>query len=55
MDKILDRFKEPSSYAALSGVLAMGGVIIPNDLWQTIAMLGCGACGAIGFIKGEKK
>ena len=51
---ILDRFKEPSSYAALTGVLAMVGVIIPNDLWQSITMIGCGVCGAIGFFAKEK-
>ena len=54
MDKIIERFKEPSSYAALSGVLAMAGVIIPNDLWQNVALIGCGLCGAVGFFKGEK-
>lgn len=51
---ILDRFKEPSSYAALTGVLAMVGVMIPNDLWQSITMIGCGICGAIGFFAKEK-
>ena len=55
MDKIIERFKEPSSYAALSGVLAMAGVIIPKDLWQNVALIGCGLCGAVGFFKGEKK
>jgi hypothetical protein len=55
MDKIIERFKEPSSYAALSGVLAMVGVAVPSDLWQSIVMIGCGIAGAIGFFKGEKK
>ena len=31
MMQIIDRFKEPSSYAALSGVLAMVGVVIPSE------------------------
>ena len=53
--ELMDRFKEPSSYAALSGVLAMVGVAIPNDLWQSIVMIGCGVAGALGFFKGEKK
>jgi len=54
MIQIIDRFKEPSSYAALSGVLAMVGVVIPSDLWQSIVMLGCGISGVLGFFMKEK-
>jgi len=52
---IITRFKEPSSYAALTGVLAMVGVIIPNDLWQSVVMVCCGLSGVIGFFMKEKK
>jgi uncharacterized membrane protein YccC len=54
MNHILDRFKEPSSYAALAGVLAMIGVTIPVDLWQNIIMIACGASGVVGFFMSEK-
>jgi hypothetical protein len=55
MTELINRFKEPSSYAALTGVLAMIGVIIPNDLWQSIIMVCCGASGVLGFFMKEKK
>lgn len=55
MDKIMERFKEPSSYAALSGVLAMGSMMMPSELLQNVALIACGLCGAVGFFKGEKK
>ena len=53
MNHIICRFREPSSYAALAGVLAMVGVIAPVGIWQTIAMLACAASGVIGFVLGE--
>ena len=53
MNLIICRFREPSSYAALAGVLAMVGVIAPIGTWQTIAMLACAASGVIGFVLGE--
>ena len=55
MNNIIERFKEPSSYSAIAAVLAMCGVIIPSDLWQSIIMLGCGASGVAGFLLKEKK
>ena len=45
MNRIINRFKEPSSYAALAGVLAMVGITVPVELWQNIVMLACGAAG----------
>jgi uncharacterized membrane protein YccC len=54
MTHILNRFKEPSSYAALAAVLAMIGISIPVDLWQNIIMIACGASGVAGFFMSEK-
>ena len=53
MTHIISRFKEPSSYAALAGVLAMVGISIPVELWQNIVMLACGASGVVGFFMSE--
>ena len=39
MTNIIARFKEPSSYSAISAVLAMCGIMVPSDLWQSIVML----------------
>jgi len=55
MTNLIERFKEPSSYSAIAAVLAMCGVIIPSDLWQSIVMIGCGISGAAGFLIKEKK
>ena len=54
MQELMNRFKEPSSYAALSGVFALLGIMVPSDLWQSVVMLCCGAAGAIGFFIREK-
>ena len=51
----MNRLKEPSSYAALSGVFAMLGIMVPSDLWQSVVMVCGGAAGAIGFFVVEKK
>jgi len=53
MNHIISRFKEPSSYAALAGVLAMIGISVPVELWQNIVMLACGASGVVGFFMSE--
>ena len=55
MQQLILRFKEPSSYSAIAAVLAMVGVIVPSDLWQSIVMIGCGAAGALGYFVKEKK
>lgn len=54
MFDIISRFKEPSSYSAIAAVMAMIGVIIPSDLWQSIVMIGCGVAGAFGFFMKER-
>lgn len=54
MAEIINRFKEPSSYAALCGVLAMVGMMVPAQ-YQTVMMLGCAVAGAVGFFASEKK
>ena len=53
MNRIISRFKEPSSYAALAGVLAMVGISVPVELWQNIVMLACGVSGVVGFFMSE--
>ena len=39
MVELMNRLKEPSSYAALSGVFAMLGIMVPSDLWQSVVMV----------------
>ncbi len=54
MQKIIDRFKEPSSYAALAAVLALVGVQIPDELWGYAVQALSGLFGVIGFFMREK-
>ena len=55
MDKIMARLKEQSSYSAIATVCAMGCIIVPNSMWQTICLIGCGVAGVAGFWMSEKK
>jgi uncharacterized membrane protein YccC len=55
MNAIVERFKEPSSYSAIAAVLAMIGIIVPSDLWQSVVLIGCGVSGLLGFWLREKK
>lgn len=54
MSRILDRLKEPSSYAAVAAVLAMIGVNIDTELWQYIVGGASALAGMAGFFLGEK-
>jgi len=53
MNNIINRFREPSSYAALAAVFAMVGIMVPADLWQNVVMIACGVAGVAGFFMGE--
>ena len=55
MSVLIERFKEPSSYSAIAAVLAMVGIIVPSDLWQSVVLAGCGVAGILGFWLREKK
>ena len=55
MSALIERFKEPSSYSAIAAVLAMVGIIVPSDLWQSVVLVGCGVAGVLGFWIKEKK
>lgn len=52
--KLLDRFSEPSSYAGLTGILAIAGVVIPGGLVQSVIYLAAGICGVVSIILKEK-
>ncbi len=55
MNAITERFKEPSSYSAIAAVLAMVGLHVPADVWQSVVLVGCGVAGILGFWLREKK
>ena len=53
MSKLLDRLREPSSYAAVAAVLAMAGINIDTVLWQYIVGAASALAGMAGFFLGE--
>lgn len=51
--KLVDRFKEPSSWAALAAGLGTIGLSLPGGLVQAISLVGAGVCCAFGFFMKE--
>ena len=54
MHAIISRFKEPSSYAALTGVLALVGINVDPGLMQQISTALAALAGVAGFFLGER-
>ena len=54
MQAIISRFKEPSSYAALTGVLAFVGINVDPGLMQQISTALAAIAGIAGFFLKEK-
>lgn len=54
LQKLLDRFKEPSSWTALMGMLAGVGFVVPDGIAQSITFAGAAICCALGFCLKEK-
>ncbi|MGH6954160.1 MAG: hypothetical protein ACREGL_08265 [Alphaproteobacteria bacterium] len=54
MKTLLQRLREPSSYAAIAAVLAMIGVNIDEGLWRDAVMAATGLAGILGVMLREK-
>jgi len=54
MKALLQRLREPSSYAAIAAVLAMIGVNIDEGLWRDVVMAATGLAGILGVTLREK-
>lgn len=52
--KLIDRFKEPSSWSALATGAALVGVSIPSSWMQVVAFVGSGVCIALGILLKEQ-
>jgi hypothetical protein len=50
---ILNRFKEPSSWAGLAGMALAAGVSAPA--FAAVSLIGAGICGALAVILPENK
>jgi len=52
---ILNRFKEPSSWAAIAGALALAGIDAQAwGGWQYVVWIGAGAAGLLAVLLPEK-
>lgn len=51
---LINRFKEPSSYAAVAAVLALVGINIDAELWGYIVSACAALAGVFGFFMKEK-
>ena len=51
--KLIDRFKEPSSWSALAAGLGTIGVIVPSNIVQVISLFGAAVCVALGVLMKE--
>lgn len=49
---LLERFKEPSSWAGFAGLAAAAGVSAPA--YSVIATVGAALCGAVAFVLRER-
>ncbi len=54
MKYIVDRLKEPSSWAGLGAILAVVGVNLDGQLLQAVAGLGAAIAGLLSFFIVEK-
>lgn len=52
---IAQRFKEPSSWAGITGIVAMAGFQLSGGVAQDISFIGAGICGLIAFFVPEDK
>lgn len=51
---VLSRLKEPSSWAAVSALLALSGVHVSDEVWQYVTTLGSGLAGLAGVLLNER-
>ena len=54
MGAILDRLKEPSSWAAVTALIAGVFPTVPTGVWQYVAAIGGALTGLLGIFLSEK-
>lgn len=54
MKKLLDRFKEPSSYAGLAAILTAIGIQVDGDILQAGTYILAGIAGVVAVLLKEK-
>jgi hypothetical protein len=51
--KLIDRAKEPSTWASIGTALGMFGLTVPGPTWQAITMVGSGLALLAGILLKE--
>ncbi len=54
MQKIIDRLKEPSTYASITGILMLVGVNVDQAWVDAAVSLGGAVAGVLGIVLAEK-
>ena len=54
MTYLIARFREPSTYGALTGILAALGLHLDAGLMQNIELIGTGLSGLLGILLRDK-
>ena len=52
--RLVDRFKEPSSWSALAAGFAALGISVPGPVLQAVSYAGAAVCVLLGFLMKEK-
>jgi len=52
---IAARFKEPSSWAGIAGLLGVVGIHLDPGMANSVMLIGAGIAGVIAFLMPEKK
>jgi hypothetical protein len=52
--KLVDRLKEPSSWAALAAGFGTFGIALPGGLVRVVSLFGAGLCVLLGVMLKEK-
>lgn len=55
LTSLAQRFKEPSSWAGLAGIVGILGIHADPGMLQSVAYIGAGVCGLVAFLVPEKK
>jgi hypothetical protein len=54
LKNLVERLKEPSSWAAIASAMLALGISVDPGLWQHLALAGTGVSGLLAFFMGEK-
>jgi hypothetical protein len=54
MNYIINRLREPSTYAGLAAIIAAFGLSVPSELFQAVSAAAMGVAGLLAVLLGER-